>query len=244
MVPLEAALLSLAVDGAALSTLLNEDKYYASLILPGAALLGAALAALIVLLFGRGSTQTLILVGIGVSAIAGALTALALNLSPNPYAAYETMFWLMGSLANRSMLHVWIALPFVLLGAMMLLALGRGLDALSLGEDTAQSLGVHIARLSVLLILAVSMMVGATVAVAGAIGFVGLIVPHMLRPIIGATPSRLLLASGMGGAVLLLGADILVRQITPMGKDLQLGVMTALIGAPVFLHLVTRMAKR
>jgi iron complex transport system permease protein len=212
-----------------------------ALALPLAALAGAVGAmGLILLLAGRsGGSLTLILAGIAVSAMAGALTALVLNLSPNPFAAAEIVFWMMGSLADRSMVHVWLALPFMALGWVLLGALGRGLDALTLGEDAAASLGVSLARLRLALIGGTACVVGAGTAVAGAIGFVGLVVPHILRPAVGARPSRLLPASALGGAAMLLAADIAVRLVLPE-RDLKLGVLTALVGAPLFLHLIFR----
>lgn len=234
----------IALEGFALSEKLQAGNPFAIFGLPFFAMLGAVVSAALLFLFGRTSSTTrLILVGIGISALAGALTALVLNLSPNPFAAAEIMFWLMGSVADRSMIHVWMVLPFVLIGGAILLFLGRSLDALSLGEDTAQSLGVSLARLSVLLIIAVTLMVGASVAVAGAIGFVGLVVPHMLRPFVGGRPSELLLPAGLAGGALLTFADILTRVIAPE-RDLKLGVLTALIGAPVFLHLITKTGRR
>jgi iron complex transport system permease protein len=216
-----------------------------ALALPLAALAGAAAAVLLILLLAgpRGSSMTLILAGIAISALAGALTSLVLNLSPNPFAASEIMFWLMGSLADRSFVHVWLALPFIVLGGLALLATGRGLDALTLGEDAAESLGVRLSRLRLLLVGGTAAAVGASTAVAGAIGFVGLVVPHLLRPFVGARPALLLPASALGGATLLLLADVAVRVILP-GQDLQLGVLTALVGAPLFLHLIFKTRKQ
>jgi len=214
------------------------------LALPFAALAGAVLAVLIILALAgpRGGSITLILAGIAVSALAGALTALVLNLSPNPFAAAEIVFWMMGSLQDRSMTHVWIAAPFIALGGAVLLLQGRKFDALTLGEDAAASMGVHLGRLRLALVLGVASMVGAATAVAGAIGFVGLVVPHILRPFVGARPSALLPASALGGAALVLMADIAVRVILPT-RDLKLGVLTAIVGAPLFFHLIykTRM---
>lgn len=209
--------------------------------LPLAALGGAVVGVVLVLALAgpRGSSLTLILAGIAISALAAALTALVLNLSPNPYAANEIIFWMMGSLADRSMVHVWIALPLIVLGGAVLLMLGRGLDALTLGEDAAQALGVRLGALRLMLVLGTAAVVGGATAVAGAIGFVGLVVPHVLRPFVGARPGRLLWASALGGAALLLASDILVRVILP-ARDLKLGVVTALIGAPFFLHLIYR----
>jgi iron complex transport system permease protein len=207
--------------------------------LPALALAGALIGVLaVVALAGpRGTSLTLILAGIAISALAAALTSLVLNLSPNPFAANEIVFWMMGSLADRSMTHVWIALPFMGLGWALLLTLGRGLDALTLGEDAAGALGIGLARLRLTLILGTASVVGAATAVAGAIGFVGLVVPHILRPFVGARPSRLLWASALGGAVMVLAADIAVRLILP-ARDLKLGVLTAIVGAPLFLHLI------
>jgi iron complex transport system permease protein len=209
--------------------------------LPLAALAGALVGVFLVLALAgpRGSSLTLILAGIAISALAGALTSLVLNLSPNPFAANEIVFWMMGSLADRSMTHVWIALPLIVLGAGLLATLARGLDALTLGEDAAEAMGVRLHRMRLTLIFGTAAVVGASTAVAGAIGFIGLVVPHLLRPFVGAQPGRLLWASAFGGAAMLLAADIAVRLILP-GRDLKLGVVTALVGAPLFLHLIYR----
>jgi iron complex transport system permease protein len=215
-----------------------------ALALPLAALAGAMISvALILALAGpRGSTLVLILAGIGISALAGAITSLVLNLSPNPFAASEIIFWMMGSLADRSMLHVTLALPFMVVGVLLALPVARGLDALTLGEDAAASMGIRIGRLRVLLVLSTAALVGAATAMAGAIGFVGLVVPHLLRRAVGARPALLLPASAFGGAAMVLTADIAVRLIAP-DRDLKLGVLTALVGAPFFLHLILRTRK-
>ncbi len=211
------------------------------LALPLAGLLGAIVAVVLVLaLSGReAGSVVLILSGVAVSGLAGALTSLVLNLSPNPYAALEIVFWLLGSLADRSMLHVGLALPFMLVGWVLLAATGRGLDALTLGRDTALSLGIRMDRLRLAVVLGTAAAVGAGVAVAGSIGFVGLVVPHLLRPLVGNRPSRLLVASALGGAALLTAADLAARMISP-DRDLKLGVVTALVGTPFFLALVVR----
>ena len=213
----------------------------ATLALPIAALAGAVIGvALVLVLAGpRGGSLTLILAGIAISALAGALTSLALNLSPNPFAANEIVFWMMGSLADRSMTHVWIALPLIVVGSLALATLSRGLDALTLGEDAAASMGIGMTRLRLVLIFGTAAVVGASTAVAGAIGFIGLVVPHVLRGFVGGRPGHLLWASALGGAVMLLAADIAVRVVLP-ARDLKLGVLTALIGAPLFLHLIYR----
>jgi len=215
-----------------------------ALALPLMALGGAALGVgLILMLAGpRGRALSLILAGIAISALMGALTSLALNLSPSPYAATEIVFWIMGSLADRSMLHVWLALPFAVLGGAVLLATGRGLDALTLGEDAAESLGVSLTRLRLQIVFGSAALVGAATAVAGAVGFVGLVVPHLLRRAVGARPAALLPASALGGAAMILAADIATRVVLP-DRDLKLGVLTALVGAPFFLHLVRRLSR-
>ncbi|MCZ4353585.1 iron ABC transporter permease [Roseovarius aestuarii] len=207
--------------------------------LPLAALAGALGGVVLVMALAgpRGASLTLILAGIAISALAAALTSLVLNLSPNPFAASEIVFWMMGSLADRSMTHVWLALPFMVLGWALLIPLGRGLDALTLGEDAAEAMGIAMPRLRWRVVVGTACVVGAATAVAGAIGFVGLVVPHILRPVVGAQPSRLLWASALGGAVMVLLADIAVRLVLPE-RDLKLGVLTALVGAPVFLHLI------
>lgn len=213
-----------------------------ALALPLAALAGAggAVALILGMAGPRGGALALILAGIAISALAAALTALVLNLSPNPFAGMEIVYWMMGSLADRSMTHVWLAAPFLLAGGAVLLSLGRGLDALTLGEDAAQTLGINLPRLRLGVVLGTAAAVGASVAVAGAVGFIGLVVPHLLRRAVGARPSRLLPAAALGGAAMLLAADIGTRLIAP-DADLKLGVLTALVGAPFFLQLIWSM---
>lgn len=208
------------------------------LALPLLALAGALCAvALVQALAGLRGTLALILAGIAITSFTGALTSLVLNLTPNPFAALEIVFWMLGSLSDRSMLHLQLAAPFMLAGWALMAATGRGLDALTLGEEAAASMGLRLARLRAMVMLGVAASVGAATAVAGTIGFVGLVVPHMLRPLVGARPSRLIPASALGGAAMLLAADIAVRLIAPE-RDLKLGVLTALVGAPFFLWLV------
>lgn len=213
--------------------------------LPIGGMIGALVAVVLVYaLAGReAGVMTLILAGIAVGSLAGALTSLALSLSPNPFALTEIVFWMLGSLSDRSLDHVWLAGPFMLLGAALLLSVGRGLDALTLGEDTARSMGFSLGRLGATVIVGSALSVGAAVAVAGAIGFVGLIVPHLLRPVVGHRPGILLPLSALGGAALLLAADTAVRFGGP-GPELKLGVVTALLGAPFFLVLVLRTRRR
>lgn len=209
-------------------------------VLPLLATGGALLSlALLFILAGRAeSPLTLILAGIAVGTLAVAGTSLALNLSPNPFAAMEIMTWLLGSLENRSFDHVWIALPCIAIGMAMLLWNGRALDALTLGEDAAQALGTDLRKTRLRLLVGTAIGVGGAVAVSGAIGFVGLIVPHLIRPLTDRSPSAILLPSAIGGAALLTLADIGVR-IIPTTNELKLGVVTAFLGVPVFLiHLM------
>jgi iron complex transport system permease protein len=211
--------------------------------LPLGGLAGAAVGCIMLLGFaGRApSGPSLILAGVALSAIAGALLALALVLAPNPFALAEITFWLMGGLTDRSLHHVALAAPPILLGSALLLRLGRGLDALSLGEETARTLGVPVARTLRLAALGTALAVGAGTAVAGAIGFVGLVVPHLLRPFVGERPGALLPGSFLMGAVLLLAADLLVR-IVPLPQEPPVGVLTALLGAPFLVAIARRIA--
>ncbi|MES2625190.1 MAG: iron ABC transporter permease [Pseudomonadota bacterium] len=214
---------------------------YAWFILPMAALAGGVFAVVLMLGLARriAGAHTIILAGIAISALAGSLTALALNFAPNPYALQEIYYWMLGSVANRSMNEVWLALPFMLAGWALLLYSRNFLDALSLGEDTAQSLGFAVNRYSWLIILGVACCTGAAVAASGSIGFIGLVVPHVLRGAVKAQPGRLLLVSLPGGAVLVLLADIIVQWL-PSAIELQLGVITAAIGGPFFLYLLLK----
>ena len=216
-----------------------------TLALPLSALAGAGLSVVLILVMAGpgGGALALILAGVAISALAGALISLVLNLSPNPYAGMEIVYWTMGSLQDRSMTHVWLAGPFILPGLGVLMILGRSLDALTLGEDAARSLGVDLRLVRWLVVIGTATSVGAAVAVAGSIGFVGLVVPHIMRGFVGAQPSRLLAASALGGAAMLLAADIATRLIAPE-RDLKLGVLTAIIGTPFFLHLILKMRGR
>jgi iron complex transport system permease protein len=206
-------------------------------------LVGALLASILTLALGRGGgTITLILAGSAVTAFAGAGISLALNLSPSPYAEYEIMTWLMGSLADRTWVHVWLVAPFLVVGAVLLFLTTRALDALSLGEAQAQSLGVNLRNLYLMSVFGTAFAVGASTAVTGAIGFVGLIAPHLVRPFVGHQPSRVLAPAALTGALLLLGADIATRLIR-FGPEMKLGVFTSLLGTPFFFWLVVRLRK-
>lgn len=206
-------------------------------------LVGALLASVLTFALGRGGgTITLVLAGAAVSALAAAGISLALNLAPNPYAAFEIMTWLMGSLADRSWLHVLLVTPFILLGCAMLLFTARGIDALALGEAQAQSLGVNLRGLYVLAVFGTALAVGAATAVTGVVGFIGLVAPHLVRPLMGHQPSRILLPAALSGALLLLFADVATR-VLHVGAEMKLGVLTSLLGTPFFFWLVVRLRK-
>jgi iron complex transport system permease protein len=208
-------------------------------ILSAFGMMGAALSmALLLLLVGRAaSVVTFVLAGVILSSLTGALTALVISLAPNPYAVSEIINWLMGALTDRSLQDVQLALPFMAVGAALLFCTGRALDALALGEDAARSLGVNLTRLQWLIVAGTGLCVGASVAVTGVIGFVGLVVPHLVRPLVHQKPSALLLPSALAGAALLLFADAAVR-LVPGGSELKLGIAMALLGAPFFLALL------
>lgn len=212
-----------------------------SFALPMAAILAAFTSVFMLLVIAGRDTSLLILIlaGLAISALAGAATSLTMNLSSNPFAALEIAFWLLGSLEDRSFRHVALALPFIAAGAVALISQRHAFRTLSLGEEAALSLGVNVGRLRLWTILGVALGVGGAVAVAGAIGFIGLVAPHLVRPLIGYDPARLLVPSALTGAALLLAADIAVR-IIPSTSDIKVGVLTALIGVPFFLYLIVR----
>lgn len=224
--------------------------------LPLFALAGAALAmALLALIGGMGGGGTGIdrgmgrsitlftLTGMMIATLAGSLTSLVISLSPNPFALSEIVTWLMGALENRSWHDVALAGPPTLLGIALLARAGPSLDALGLGEAAARSLGVDPARLQALVVLGVGLVVGAGVAVAGIVGFVGLIVPHLLRPLTDQRPSALIVPGALAGALLVLVADCLCRVVPLAGGELRLGIALSLIGAPFFLMLVLRLRR-
>ena len=212
-----------------------------SFVLPLAAVLAALLsvAALVALAGPGASVLTLILAGLALSSLAGALVSLTLNLAPSLFAALEIAFWLLGSLEDRSFRHVAIAAPFMALAVVLLLSQRPALTALSLGEDVARSSGVDLRRLQWMTLVGVAAGVGAGVAVAGVIGFIGLVVPHLVRPLVGHDPARVHVPAMLAGAALLLAADCTARLIPTYG-EIRIGVITALIGVPFFVWLVVR----
>lgn len=213
-------------------------------VLPLFALLGAGGAmALLGLIAGRtGSALLFTLAGMIIASLAGALMSLAISLSPTPFAMSEIVTWLMGALTDRSWQEVWFAAPLTIAGIALLLRAAKALDALTLGEAAARSLGVDPGRLQWLMIGGVGLTVGAGVAAAGIIGFVGLIVPHLLRRYTDGRPSQLIVPSALAGALLLLLADMLCR-ILPLQSELRLGIALSLLGAPFFLALLLRMRR-
>ncbi|WP_156257248.1 FecCD family ABC transporter permease, partial [Sandarakinorhabdus oryzae] len=204
-------------------------------------LAGAGLALLLLLaLAGRSAgTTRLVLAGVAVAMLLGVAINLALSLAPSPFALYDLMFWLMGGLNDRSLPQLALAAPLIGIGVLLLVRAGPALDALALGEEVAQSLGVGLGSVQARVIIAIALATGAGVAVAGSIGFIGLIVPHLVRPHVGHRPGAAIWPSALAGAALLTAADIAVR-LLPAGLDLRLGVLTALIGAPFFLSLILR----
>lgn len=209
--------------------------------LPVAAIIAAFGSVFVLLAIAGRNAGLLILIlsGLAISSFAGAATALVMNLSSNPFVVLEIAFWLLGSLEDRSFQHVMLALPFIVAGAIMLFSQRHAFRALSLGEETAQSLGVDVARLRLFVISGVALGVGGAVAVTGTIGFIGLVAPHLMRPLIGHDPGRLLVPSALAGSALLLAADIAVR-IIPSTSDIKVGVLTSIIGVPFFLYLIMR----
>lgn len=204
-------------------------------ILPLAAISGAlAAAALLALAAIRTrSVVTLILIGVGLSSFAGALMSLLMNLAPNPFSLSDMINWMLGSVANRSFDEIALALPFLVAGTVILLATRRGLSALTLGEEAASGVGLNLRNQRIFTVLGAGLATGASVALAGAIGFVGIVAPHLIRPFVGHDPARSLVPSALLAGLILVIADIGVR-IIPTNNELKLGVVAALLGAPVF----------
>ena len=230
-----------AALGAVLSIYFGLSQAF-PLATPLLGLAGAVGAGAMTFAFGRGGTLSLILAGSAVSGLTLAFLALALNFAPNPYAAYEMNIWMLGTLSEKSWDHIVLAAPFIALGLAILATMGRAVDALTLGEVQARSLGINLDRTRVLTLLGVGLCVGAATSVTGSIGFIGLVAPHLVRPFVGHQPSRTLLPSALLGAALLICADIVTRLLTTQ-NELRLGVVTSLIGAPFFFWLVLRLRK-
>ncbi|HET9448902.1 MAG TPA: iron ABC transporter permease [Steroidobacteraceae bacterium] len=235
---------SMAAFGAVLSIYFGAADLH-PWVLPSSGVAGAlvGMAALLLLAGMTASALTLILAGVILTSLAAAGIALVLSLSPSPWAAGEIVRWLLGALADRSLDDLFIATPLILAGAVLIFVSRRALDALTLGETGARSLGVDLGRTQWQLAAGIGLVVGGSVAVSGIIGFVGLVVPHLLRPLVGAKPSALLLPSAIGGAALVLAGDVVVR-LLPGGSEVQLGVVMSLIGAPFFFALLYSMRRQ
>ena len=212
-----------------------------SIAVPVAGIAGAlvSVGGLVAIAGRRAGLTVTLLAGLAFAAFAGALTALILNLAPNPFIALEVVFWLLGSLEDRSIDHLVIALPFFIASWVLLALPLRAYRALTLGEDAAASLGVNLARTRLLVVAGVAVGVGAAVAVAGSIGFIGLVAPHLVRRTVQSDPARVLLPSALVGAALLTAADIAVRAV-PAANELKVGVVTAMVGVPFFLAMIFR----
>jgi len=212
--------------------------------LPAFAIIGALAAAAILYILSRAGAgvMALVLAGVAIASLATALTALALSLAPNPYAMSEMVLWMMGSLKDRTLSDLYFAAPLTLIGIVILISAARGLDALTLGEEAAQSLGVNVHDIRRRVVIGVALATGAATAAAGAVSFVGLVIPHLLRPFYGYEPARLIWPSALGGAALVAAADVAVRLIAPDGQ-LLLGVLTAMLGAPFFIWLILRIRR-
>ena len=219
--------------------------YQQSLLLPFGGILGAGLSVFFLLLFSKSwqRLETFILAGVAINAVCFALTSLLLNLIPNPYAVTEVLFWQMGSVADRSWTHVLTCLPFVLGGWVLLLWDRKVLDLLSLGSQVTETSGVSLKSVQMRIVLGLALSVGACVAFCGSVGFVGLVIPHLVRPLVKYQPAKLLSLSALGGGALVLAADLLIR-LLPTQTELKLGVLTALIGAPFFIYLLFSIHRR
>lgn len=213
-------------------------------LLPATGMLGAFIGmALIFLLSGSNHHNLrIILAGVAINAFAASLISIALNLSKNPYAMSEIVFWLMGSLSHKSLMDVGGVFPFILVAFLLLLSSAKFLDALTLGEESAISLGFNLKSEQAKLIIATALGIGAAVSIAGNIGFVGLIVPHLCRPLVKHQPGNLIFLSGLIGSLFMIISDIIVMQVSTT-QEIKLGVVTSLVGGPFFLYLILKLGK-
>lgn len=212
--------------------------------LPVAAMIGAFAALILVYAMAtRGGTTpvgTLLLAGIAMTSLLTAASSLLLSLNiVNWQIAQEIVFWMMGGLDARSWTHVWLCAPFIVLGLAAATLQARDLDLIQQGEETAASFGVDVEAAKRFLVLSAAILTGASVAVAGMIGFVGLVVPHAVRLLIGPSNQALIPASAFAGAAFLILCDLAARTIHPP-VEIRLGVITALIGGPLFIALLMR----
>lgn len=204
-------------------------------VLPISAIAGALAATALIAISAirTRSVVTLILIGVGLSSFSGAAMSLLMNLAPNPFSLSDMINWMLGSVANRSFEEVGLAAPFLIIGAAILLSSRRGLSALTLGEEAASGVGLNLQSQRILTVLGAGLATGGSVALAGAIGFVGIVAPHIIRPFVRHDPARSLIPSALLAGLILVVADIGVR-ILPTSNELKLGVVAALIGAPAF----------
>jgi len=189
------------------------------------------------------SVVTLILVGVGISSFMSAVMALVLNMAPTPFSLSDMINWMLGSVANRSLNDIMLTAPFIVVGAGVLLIARRGLSALTLGEEAAQGLGLNLKHQRLMVVIGAGLATGGAVALAGAIGFVGIVAPHLVRSIWGYDPARILAPSAILSGAILIVADIFVR-IAPTTTELKLGVAAALVGAPVFIWIAAQRSVR
>jgi iron complex transport system permease protein len=210
-------------------------------VLPAAAIIGALGSTLLLAVLAPrvGSVVTLVLIGVGLSSLMGALMALMLNLAPNPFSLSDMVNWTMGSVANRSFADLAFAAPFGVIGLGLLLVARPGLRALGLGEEAASAIGLNVGLSRALVVIGAGLATGAAVSIAGAVGFVGIIAPHLVRPLVGHDPAKALIPSGLLGGLILVLADTLAR-VVPTDQELKLGVVVALIGAPIFVIIAAR----
>jgi iron complex transport system permease protein len=211
------------------------------LVLPAAAIGGALVATVLLVLVAPrvGSVVTLVLVGVGLSSLAGACMSLLLNFAPNPFSLSDMVNWMMGSVANRSFDDLAVAAPFWGIGLCILVMASPGLRALALGEEAATAVGLNLVRTRIAVVVGSALMTGAAVAVAGAVGFVGIVAPHLMRPLVGHDPAKALVPAALFGGLILVLADVIAR-LAPTEQELKLGVVAALIGAPVFILIAAR----
>ena len=212
-----------------------------SLVLPLAAIAGALVATsfLAVVALRVNSVIALILIGVGISSFSGALMTLLMNLAPNPFSLSDMINWMMGTVANRSFEDILFAAPFLILGAVLILSSGRDLSAFTLGEEAASGIGVSLTTVRMKIVFGSGFCTGAAVAIAGAVGFVGIVAPHLVRPHVDHEPSATLLPSALLGGVILVAADIFIR-VAPTTAELKLGVVAALLGAPIFVWIAAQ----
>ena len=212
--------------------------------LPGIAICGALISAGILYVLSRSGAgaMAMVLAGVAIASLSTALTALTLSLAPNPYAISDMVTWMLGSLKDSTLSELAFAAPLTLVGIVLLLTASRGLDALTLGEEAASSLGIDVASVRGRVVLGVALATGAATAAAGAVSFVGMVVPHVLRRFYGYRPSQLILPSALGGAALVTAADVAIHLLAPDGQ-LHLGVLTAMLGAPFFFWLIFKLRR-